>query len=36
MFGFYDLPELIRIHILKASVSQWIRRRQIESAACSD
>jgi hypothetical protein len=35
MFGFNNLPELIRIHILKASVLPWIRRSQIESAACS-
>jgi hypothetical protein len=35
MLGFNNLPELIRIHILKASVLHWIRRSQIESAACS-
>ena len=35
MLGFNNLPELIRIHILKASVSPWIRRSQIGSAACS-
>jgi hypothetical protein len=35
MLGLNNLPELIRFHFLNASVLHWIRRSQIESAACS-